>query len=31
MGLSTDTREITHKEIQQRREALRQKFESPTT
>jgi ubiquinone biosynthesis protein len=27
MGLSTDTREITHKEIQQRRELLRQKFE----
>jgi ubiquinone biosynthesis protein len=28
MGLSTDTREITHKEIQQRRELLRQKFGS---
>ncbi len=27
MGLSTDTREITYKEIQQRREILRQKFE----
>jgi ubiquinone biosynthesis protein len=31
MGLSTDTREITHKEIQQRREQLRQKFESSPT
>jgi ubiquinone biosynthesis protein len=30
MGLSTDTREITYKEIQRRREQLRQKFESPT-
>ncbi|HEV8064950.1 MAG TPA: AarF/UbiB family protein, partial [Acidimicrobiales bacterium] len=29
MGLSTDTREITHKELQGRREALRQKFEGP--
>ncbi len=27
MGLSTDTREITHRQLQQRREALRAKFE----
>jgi ubiquinone biosynthesis protein len=28
MGLSTDTRQITYKEIQQRREQLRQKFDN---
>jgi ubiquinone biosynthesis protein len=27
MGLSTDTRQITYREIQQRRETLRRKFE----
>jgi hypothetical protein len=29
MGLSTDTRQITYREIQERREVLRQKFDSP--
>ena len=29
MGLSTDTREITHRELQQRRQSLRQRFEHP--
>jgi len=29
MGLSTDTRQITSREIQRRRETLRQKFEQP--
>jgi ubiquinone biosynthesis protein len=31
MGLSTETREITYKEIQSRREVLRQKFEGPSS
>ncbi len=29
MGLSTDTKEITYRELQQRREVLREKFEQP--
>jgi hypothetical protein len=28
MGLSTDTRQITYKEIQRRRDQLRQKFDN---